>query len=459
MENSISSNHNQELDGHKPPVLDSEQPPLLTQPSPRSTPPRHNIRKLILIILLGIGAIAGVIYAIHWLQYTQTHQETDDAYVTSDINPVNARISGTVSEVLVRDNQEVKKGTILVKLDPNDEQLSLQQAKAALVVNQEQANVALANIKVAQANVTVTATNAQGATTQAQGNINAAVASVSTSKEALAEASAGVPVAQANLAQVKANLLKAKLDYKRFASLYNSGATPKQQLDTAKADYDALVAQEKAASEQVTQARARVAQAKQNLTNAQAKLAATKGTLQQANANTQQTKVNEGQYKSSQQQYKSAVAAIAQAQTQIKNAQLQLSYTSISAPTDGQVGNKTVEVGQRVQPGQTLMYVVQEVPWIVANFKETQLRKMHPGQEVEIKIDAFGGHAFKGKVDSVSPASGAKFSLLPPDNATGNFTKIVQRLPVKIVFDPQSIRGYESRIAPGMSVVVTVVTQ
>ena len=171
--------------------------------------------------------------------------------------------------------------------------------------------------------------------------------------------------------------------------------------------------------------------------------------MQQADATSQQTEV-------SRQQYKVAQAAVTQAEVQLKSATLQLSYTVLKAPASGQVGNKTVQVGQRVQPGQTLMSLVQQQPWIVANFKETQLAKMQPGQLVEIKLDAVPGHRFVGRIDSLAPASGAKFALLPPDNATGNFTKIVQRVPIKVVFDADSIRGYESKLTSGMSAAVTV---
>ncbi len=154
-----------------------------------------------------------------------------------------------------------------------------------------------------------------------------------------------------------------------------------------------------------------------------------------------------------------AIAAIDQAQAQVDNAQLQLSYTTITAPTAGVIGAKTVEVGQRTQPEQQLLVVVEQQPWITANFKETQLENLHVGQSVAIKLDAVPNHTFLGKVDSLAPASGNQFALLPSDNATGNFTKIVQRVPVKITFDPQSIRGYESTITPGLSAVVTVLTQ
>lgn len=409
---------------------------------PPTKPAPQPIKKYLLIGGLGIGAIAVAIFGYRWWQFASTHQETDDAYVTADIHPVNARISGTRTAVAVNDNQNVRAGTVLVRLDPRDYQVALQQARDALDVAKQQA-------QVAQANINVTSTNALGQTTQAQGNVDAAVASISTAQAALNESQAGVPATQAQLASVEANLVKAKLDYERYNSLANEGVVPRQQFDTAKAAYDALVAQRNSMQQQVQQAKARVDQAQQNLGNAEAKLASTKGTLQQANATGKQTEVNR-------RQYKQAIAAVAQAQTQVRNAQLQLSYTTIVAPTAGAIGNKTVQVEQRVQPGQTMMSVVESKPWVVANFKETQLERMLPNQEVEIKIDSFPNHPFKGRVDSLSPASGAKFALLPPDNATGNFTKIVQRIPVKIVFAPQSLRGYETRVAPGMSAVITV---
>jgi membrane fusion protein, multidrug efflux system len=460
-----------ERDGHDLAVLEPISLPTPEQESFKTPQPRSkNIKKLVLIALLGAGAIAATIFGYRWWRFASTHQETEDAYITADIHPINARIAGTVIEVKVKDNQVVSKGATLARLDLRDFNVALKQAQASLASAQEQASVAQANIGVSQANVEVsqattdvTTTNAQGQTTQAQGNIDAAVASISTAQAAVLEAQAGVPATEAQRQQVEANLIKAQLDYKRYISLSQSGAIPRQQLDAAKATYDAFVAQRTAVDAQIRQAKARVIQAQQNLSNTQSKLAATRGTLQQANAGNQQAEVNRRQTQTSQRQsevsqrqYKAALAAIAQAQAQVDNAQLQLSYANIVAPTAGQVGNKTIQVGQRVQPGQTLMSVVSQRPWIVANFKETQLGKMKPGQAVEIKIDAFSNRTFHGKVDSRSPASGARFSLLPPDNATGNFTKIVQRLPVKVVFDRDSIKGYESQISPGMSAVVTV---
>ncbi|MBW4520516.1 MAG: HlyD family secretion protein [Scytolyngbya sp. HA4215-MV1] len=424
-------------------VLEQDKPAIPVEKVPPEPESPHTFpRKLVLFGVLGIGAIIVAILGIRWWHYIQTHQETEDAYVSGHVNPVTARISGTVTQVLVDDNQTVAPGTVLVKLDPSDYQVSLQQAEAALEATRRQA-------EVAQTKVGIGSIDAQGQVTTAQGNIDAAAASVATAEAALAEAQSGVPQARSQFAQVEANLVKAQLDYQRYAQLAQEGAVPRQQYDAAKASYDALVAQRNAVREQIRQAEARVAQAQKNLNNVQAKLASSQGGLQQANAASKQTEAN-------QQQYQAALAAIAQSRAQVKNAQLQLNYTSIQAPTAGKIGNKTVEVGQRVQPGQTLLSIVQEQPWIIANFKETQLEKMRPGQEVEIKIDAFPHHLFKGRINSLAPASGAKFALLPPDNATGNFTKIVQRIPVKIVFETESIRGYESRITPGMSVVVAV---
>jgi membrane fusion protein, multidrug efflux system len=429
-----------EQNGQAPTVQD---PPISspTPPSPKKVP----VKRFALFGGFGVLAIAAAMFGYRWGQFVAHHQETDDAYVTADVHPVNARISGTVMQVNVADNQTVSPGAVLVKLDPRDYEVALQQADAALEAAKQQA-------AVAQANIGVTSTNAQGQTTQAQGTVDAAIASIGNAKSAVVEAQVGVPATEAQLAQVEANLTKAKLDHDRYRRLLQNGAVPRSQYDAAKATYGATLTQREAVKKQIDQSKAKVAEAEQNMVNAQAKLSSTQGTLTQADATQKQTDVNR-------RQYRAALAAIAQSQAQVKNAQLQLSYTTIQAPVAGSVGNKTVQVGQRVQPGQTLMSVVAQPPWIVANFKETQLAKMQPGQDVEIKIDAIPNQTFKGKLDSLSPASGARFALLPPDNATGNFTKIVQRIPVKIVFDPNSAKDYTTRIAPGMSAVVTVETR
>jgi membrane fusion protein (multidrug efflux system) len=444
---------------------------VVTPPVPEpEIAPKGKKRLRIILVALGVGAIAAGSLGYHYWQYSSTHQETDNATVEGHIHQISSKIPGTVSQVLVRDNQLVKPGQLLVQLDPQDYQSQVQQAAAALENARRQAQAAAANI-------TFTAQTTTGKTTQAQGDVSNSIATISTAQAAVVEAqagisaaqadvklaTAGIPSAQSQVAQANANLEKAQLDYNRYNQLYKQGAIPRQQLDTAKAAYDVAVAQKRAAVEGVEQAQARLAsakvgvakaesqlaQAQEGVTSAQAKLAASKGGLQQATANGQDTAVKRSQYAATK-------AAIAQAQAALKNAQLQLSYTNITAPSAGRVGKKNVEVGDRVSVGSPLMAIVDNENWVVANFKETQMEKILPGQPVEIKLDTFPHHTFIGRVDSISPASGAQFTLLPPDNATGNFTKIVQRIPVKIVFDHKSIQGYESRIVPGMSAEVSV---
>ncbi|AFY74510.1 multidrug resistance efflux pump [Synechococcus sp. PCC 7502] len=429
-------------------LVSSESPSLALTEAP-SKPSKEAVHKshrpLLLWGALGLGGLILSGLGYHWWSYASSHQETDNAYVIGHIQPVSSRIAGTVVKVLVEDNQEVPAGIPLVQLDRQDYEIALQQAQATLKNVQRQADVAKSNIQVA-------ATNALGKNTEATGTIQSAKAEIATATATLTEAKAFLTAGQANLAQVQANLIKAKLDYQRYSQLRQSGAIAQQQLDAAQASYNSLVAQRQSAEAQIQEAQAKVLEARTNLDNAQAKFQSSQGIQQEAESNNQQIET-------SRQQYQAALAAIAKAEIDVKNAQLQLSYTQIISPNRGRIGNKTVEVGQRVSVSQPLLAIVEEKPWIVANFKETQLEKMRSGQEVEIKIDAFPSHVFKGKVDSFAPASGARFSLLPPDNATGNFTKIVQRVPVKITFEPESIKDYDQRITPGMSASVSVITE
>ncbi|OCQ90087.1 secretion protein HlyD [Nostoc sp. MBR 210] len=450
-------------------IATPEAPETDVHPQPEKKP-RSQKRLPLILAGLGVGAIAAGTFGYNYWQYASSHEETDNATVSGHVHQVSSKIPGTVAQVLVNDNQEVQPGQLLVKLDPRDYESKVQQAAAALANARSQAEAAAANIAL-----TAETTNAK--TTQAQGDVSGALSAISTAQAAVKEAQAGIPAAQADVelaqagipaaqaqvAQANANLQKAETDYNRYNSLYKEGAIARQQLDAAKAAYDVALAQKNAAVQGVEQAQAklasakvgvaqaqsRLAQAQEGVSSAQAKLAASRGGLQQATAGTQDTSVKRSQYEA-------AKAAIAQAEASLKDAQLQLSYTNITAPSAGRVGKKTVEVGNRIQAGSPLMAIVDNENWVVANFKETQLERMRPGQPVEVKLDAFPHHTFSGKVDSISPASGAQFALLPPDNATGNFTKVVQRIPVKIVLDQKSIQGYDSRITPGMSAEVSV---
>jgi membrane fusion protein (multidrug efflux system) len=325
----------------------------------------------LLVALAGTAAAVVAAYAgYRWWDHARTWTETDNAYVSAHIHTVSARIAGTVREVLVQENQEVKAGAVLARLDSRDFEVRRTQALA----------------QTAQA----------GAQRQ--------------------HAEAQTAQARAQLAREQAHATKARQDLERASALYHdtSGAISKQEFDQAKADSDA--------------AQAAVEAAQAAFASAEAQVVAAKASEQVAAANLQE-------------------------------AELQLSYTEILAPETGRIGKKNLETGNRVLPGQALLALVQPEVWVTANFKETQLHRMKPGQEVRIQIDAFPGRTFRGRVESLSPASGAQFALLPPDNATGNFTKIVQRVPVKLVFAPQSLQGCEHRIVAGMSAVVEVKTR
>ena len=449
LDSSMKNSHNSAVEVLDPPAPIA--PPLETPDQSPATPPvptppkKSSAKKFVLLGALGLGAIAASVFGFRWWQFASTHEETDNATVAGHVYQISSRIPGTVQAVPVDDNQAVTKGQPLIKLDPQDYQVKVAQAQAALVAAQRQA-------EAAQVTITQSGASAQAQTAEAQGNVSGAIASIAAAQAAVSEAQSGVPAAQADLAQANANLGKLQADYTRYQALFSSGAIARQQLDSAKAAYDVALAQRSAAQQGVNQAQAKLAQVQQGVTSAQAQLAASQGGLQKAQASGVQTDVDRSQYAA-------ANAAIAQAQAKLAEAQLQLSYTTITAPAAGRIGRKTAEVGEQVQAGTPLMAVVGNDLWVTANFKETQLARMHPGSVVEVKLDAFPSHGFTGKVGSLSPASGAEFALLPPDNATGNFTKVVQRIPVKVILDAASVKGYENQIAPGMSATVTVEIQ
>jgi membrane fusion protein, multidrug efflux system len=415
-----------------------------TSAEPSPAPFKRFNKKTGLIALgVAIAALAGT-FGYRWWNYATTHESTNDAYVTGYIHPISSRVAGTVIHVEVNDNQEVKRGQTLVELDPKDYQVVVQQAQAALQNATRQASAAQATIGLASQ-------TAQANTTQAQGSIGNAIASISSAQATVRQTQAEITTAQDEFVKAQAQEANAKITYQRYEQLYQTGAIPKQQRDDALTAYQVAQAQTQASQQGISNAKAKYQSALEGINQARANLVDSQGKVQQAQASSQQTEVNRRQYEAAQ-------AQIATAAANLKQAQLNLSYTVIKAPVTGRIGNKTVQVGQRIQPDQPLLSVVSDDNWIVANFNETQLGKMQPGEAVDIRVDALSGKTFKGTVNSLSPASGSDFSLLPPDNATGNFTKVVQRIPVKITFDRDSIRGYEDRIVPGLSVEVTVST-
>ena len=402
-------------------------------------------KRTLLICGVATALVLLLIFGVRYLIWSDHHETTDDAYLAGHLHPISARITDTVQQVLIDDNQHVVEGQTLVILDPNDYKARLDQAKAALDAASRQAETAEAAIRS-------TSQSATAQTTQARGSIAEAEASIQAAKAAVTAAEAGVPRANAQLQEANATLQREETDLHRYQDLYAKEQVSRQTLDHQRASYQVAVAGKAAAQEQVRQAQAQLVAAQQRVARTEAQLTNSEGGLQSAQATTLETRVREGQFATAQ-------AAMALAKASLEDATLQLSYTIIKAPVSGRIGRKSVEAGQRVQIGQPLMAVVEDRPWVVANFKETQLAKMRAGQHVEVEIDTFPKHKFYGHVDSLAPGSGNEFALLPPDNATGNFTKIVQRIPVKVVFDDDSMRGYESLLSPGMSSVVTVTTR
>jgi membrane fusion protein, multidrug efflux system len=373
--------------------------------------------RIVLVIVL-IALIVGGVFA--W-RYFSAYESTDDAQVDGHLMPISARISGYVTNVNVDDNQYVTAGTVLVSIDPKDYQVALDKALADLADAQAQAQAS---------NINVPITNQ---TTESQ--VSAAQASVDDAQAGIAAAEQQYDAAQAQLAQAQANDVKAQNDLVRYKQLVDKQEVSQQQ-------YDAALAASKASTASVAAARSASAAAAQQVTQARSRLLQEQANLRSAQTAPQQVATTRAKAAS-------AAAAVKQKQAAVEQAQLNLQYTNIVAPVNGVV-TKNVEVGMNVQPGQQLLSMVPlDDVWVTANFKETQLKEMKKGQRVEIDVDA-NGHTYKGHVDSIAGSSGARTSLLPPENATGNYVKVVQRVPVKITLDPGQNSDHYLRL--GMSV-------
>jgi membrane fusion protein (multidrug efflux system) len=376
-----------------------------------------------------------------WLQASSV-EGTDDAYITGHVHQLSARISGFVTKVAVDDNDHVKAGQLIVQIDPRDLQLSAASSRAAALKAQWQA-------AEAQSNTITDARKADSQAFQAASAVLSAVAQIDKAKESLTDAKLGVTIAKTQIQQRKAELWRATADYQRYSTLFKERAVTTQSYERAKQDEEVAQANLDAANAAYTQMLVKVKESEQSLKDVQTTTFTAHGAERTAAAARAETEASKNLIAVQK-------AAADQAEIEYQNALTQLSYTRVVAPISGTIGHKTVEVGQQIDRGQVLMSIVSDEKWIVANFKETQLGRMHVGQEVDIKVDALSNKTFKGKVQSMSPASGAQFSMLPADNASGNFTKVVQRIPVKIVFDTQSVKGFESMLTPGMSVVADV---
>lgn len=415
-----------------------------TRTAEKPLPEFSNKRQTVFTRLAIIGGIAVLIGCIWWL-FSIGKEGTDDAYVDGHISNISSRISGTTTQVFVVDNQLVHAGDVLAQIDPNDYQTKVEQAQAALDESIHQANAA--KNKIDQSLL-----SSKGQTTQARADVSSMHAQIDSASFASAQAKASIREAQMKVSEQESQLKFANSDYERYKSAYADGVVTKQQYDKAKEACDMAEAQMQQAKDNLQFSKDRLFQSSAQFEDSVGRFKKSQGGVTSALAAVDQLKID-------QETYASSLAAVKKAQADLKQAMLNLSYTKIIAPVDGRIGHKMIEVGQQVEAGQAIMALVHDVPWITANYKETQVGKMRPGQKVEIKIDSFPNRALKGYIDSISPASGAKFSILPPDNATGNFTKVVQRVPVKIIFDEVSIHSIKGLLTPGMSCTVTVFTK
>jgi membrane fusion protein, multidrug efflux system len=398
--------------------------PDARRPEEEEVPQQKSGRKFIIIavvILLVIGA------AIFYWRSTYT-ENTDDAQVDGDLYQVSSRVTGQVIKVYVDDNQKIDAGAPIAEIDPKDYQVALEQAQANLASAQAAAiqqtvNVPITNVTVSTS-VSTTNSDVQGST---------AAVDQSRKEEAAAEA---------RVAAAKANALKSHLDVERYTPLVEKDVISKQQ-------FDAAVATDASNQAAVLEAEANQIGSQAQVTQALQKLAQSRFQAAQSVRN------GPDQVRAQQAKANSAMADVKQAQARVDQAQLNLGYTHITAPTTGIVNKKNVQVGANVSIGQDLLTIIPLTNlWVTANFKETQLAKMQPGQDVTLKVDALGGRKFHGKVTQIGGATGSRLSLFPPENATGNYVKVVQRIPVRIDFTKDSLQNdnKDNALRPGMSV-------
>jgi membrane fusion protein, multidrug efflux system len=420
------------------------------------------------LAVAGVILVVSAILGLRYLLYARSHESTDDAFIDGHIIQISPKVSAYVAKIYITDNQHVKAGDLLVELDPRDYEIKLQQAKAALDAGRARHTEAQTTVSLTRATGAANIQQAAATVRQARSAVESSRAAAASDQSRASQASSAIATAQANLQQSRAQVLaaeaeatRAAADVVRYQALYSKDEISKQQVDqavaserTANAQLDAARQKVVAMNAQVNEARsaeaAAVSQARRSetqITGSQAGVGEATGRLEQANTSSQQVAVAEAQAKT-------AGANIEELEAQVAQAEVQLSYTKIYATEDGRVTRKSVEEGALVQVGQPLLAIVPGEVWVTANFKENQIGRMVPGQLVEITVDAYPDRTFKGHVDSIQAGTGARFSLIPPENATGNYVKVVQRVPVKIMFDEPP--DPKHMLSPGMSVIPEV---
>ena len=393
--------------------------------------------------VLGAG-VALLLLAVGLLAYYHNRVTTDDAQVDGHIVPIASKIYGNVAEVLATDNQQVNAGQVLVRIDPRDYQARVDQTRAALALAESQAQAAGIGVPLTQ-ETTDSSTAAAAAQLQAA-EAEYERAKITYEKDARAE----LAYARANVDARQAASERAQADLERMKPLLAKAEISQQQFDAYRAAARVAESELKAAQEKMVSAEKTGEISRAAMESAGARVAQARASVAQAQASRRQVGIRTADATS-------ALAAVQQARANLAAAELQLGYATVAAPSAGVVTKKSVEVGQIVQPGQGLLVLVPlHDIWVTANFKETQLAKVRPGQKAEVKVDMYG-QTFTGHVDSIAGATGARLSLLPPENATGNFVKVVQRIPVKIVLD--LVPSEKAVLRPGMNVEATIITK
>ena len=418
-------------------------------------------RKPLALTVVGAALILGSGFGGRAYLHARGHESTDDAFIEGRVVQMSPRIAGHVAKLWVTDNQHVEAGQVLVEIDARDFQARVDQARAALDAAKGKESAAKAQLDLVTVTSGADVNSAKAGEAQAQSGVQAAVTAA---QSAAAEADARIAASEAAVAEAKADVAAAQADryraateLKRFEQMHDVQVASDQELINVRAASQAADARADAAVKKVAAAEAAVAQAKAArasasaaLAQAQSQVGQAKAKLAEAAAHVEQASVAPQRVQTAKSDLETTSADVQRLEAQLHQAELDLSYTRITAPEAGRVTRRTVEEGNYVQPGQAMFALVPQDMWVVANFKETQLDRMRPGQHVDVKVDAYPGLKIAGHVDSVQRGTGARFSLLPPENATGNYVKVVQRVPVKIVFD--RALGDEYPIGPGMSV-------
>ena len=392
------------------------------------------------LVIAGVAVVVLAAGLFFWL-HSRGREATDDAQVDGRITQIASRVGGTVIKVSIENNQQVPAGFVLVQLDPRDYQVAVDRARAELADAQATAVAARTGVPIAQVET-------RAGVSTASGGVDQAAAAVAGAEHEIQVAQANLVTAQARQREREATAVKTARDVERLRGLVEKDEISRQQFDAAVAAADSARASADAAKSEVIAAQGGITVAQQRAAQARASAGQARAGLATAQTAPQQLQVTQARAAA-------AEARVQQAAAALKQAELNLAYTSIAAPGAGVVSRKSVEPGQVVQAGQPLLALVDlEHVWITANFKETQLKSMQPGQKAVVEVDALGGREFEAHVESIAAATGARFSLLPPENATGNFVKVVQRIPVRIALEAGQDPGHLLR--PGMSVTPTV---